>query len=426
MSISPSSFRLSRFILLAVCLALALAPAVAWPDSLQFVPGPVFRVDAPRPGVFVEGQPQAAKARNTGCTLVAWMRSGSDHRAHVIWGRQLCSSSPGPERVLVRTPGKTLTDFSLVAGGSHYALAWGVFDPVLYRWDSFVRIFNLQAVPVGPPIHIDISPTDPGEEVLVRDSPKVGIDDSGRVVVAWLEEVLTEDLNFFRVRARRYALDGTPGNEVEVDAAAGAYTVALAVAPDGSYMAGWDYYREDPAATDVRLRLYGPDDVERPVSFQPSAISGSCVRPAVESPALAASGSGFFVAFLGAVGQSPDGVNPRCIGVFAQVYDLEGGLVRDEFRVKRSSWSPIVQHNGSAFLVTWEAGPISGLPAPGGAPVPGTYAHPYGLNGYSVGPEMRVQEQQISGMAFGPSQALLVWAQNGVSARYLTAVSAEP
>ena len=424
MSISQSSFRLPRFTFLAVCLA--LAPVVAWPDSLQFVPGPVFQVETPRPGVFVEGQPQAAKARSTDCMFVAWMRSGSDHQAHVIWARQLCSSSPGPERVLVRTPGKTLINFSLAAGGSHYALAWKVFDPVLNRQDTFARIFNLQAVPVGPPIRIDISPTEPGEEVLVRGGPKVGIDDAGRLVVAWLEEVLTEDFNFFRVRARRYALDGTPGTEVEVGAAPGAYTVALAVAPDGSYMVGWDFFGEDPAATDVRLSLYGPDDVEQPVSFQPGSAPGACERPAVDSPALAASDWGFFVAFLGSVGQSPDGVDPRCIGVFAQVYDLAGALVRGEFRVKRSSWSPIVQSNGSAFLVTWEAGPISGLPAPGGAPVPGTYAHPYGLNGYSVGPEIRVQEQQISGMAFGPSQALLVWAQNGVSARYLTAVSGEP
>jgi hypothetical protein len=248
----------------------------------------------------------------------------------------------------------------------------------------------------------------------------VGIDDTGRLVVAWLEQVEIEGPDFFRVRARRYGLDGTPGVErVVAESPGNGLSLALAVAPEGSYMVAWEAFVEDPAETSVALGLYGPDDSERHVAFQPGSAPGACSRPATESPALAGGYGGFFVAFAGGVGQSPQGVNPRCVGVFAQVYDLEGALLRGEFRVKRSSWSPLVQHDRSDFLVTWQAGPISGLRAPGGAPSPGAYAHAYAASGFSAGPETWIQEQAITGLAFEPRRPLLVWREDGVFARYL-------
>ncbi len=415
MSPSPNSSRFPRFFAPTVLLALTLASSTAWPQPLTFVPGPVFRVDAPVPGAPIVGSPQAAKAPGINCTLVAWMRG----QARAVFAQQLCPDRFGPELVLARAPGKQITDFSLSAGWYNYALAWTVAGPAGQR-TTFARIFDIFARPVGPPFRIDMSPLEPGESLFVQSGPKVGIYDSGRLVVAWIEEVERGDLRFFRARARRYALDGTPGAEVLVGAAEGAYAIKLAVAPGGSYMVAWETYGEDPAATRVELRLYGADDIERPLAAQPGSAPVACPRPATEWPAIAGGYERFFVAFMGAVGQSPDGVDPRCIGVFAQVYDLDGGLVRGEFRVKRSSWSPIVQHDRSHFLVTWSAGPISTLPAPGGSPVPGLYVHPYELTGYSAGPEMRVQEQPITGVGFGPFRPLLVWPAGGVMARYLT------
>lgn len=402
------------------CLALTLASAPARPEPPRWAPGPVFRVDTPRAGARLLGEPQAAQAPGGDCMLAAWLRGGRDRRAHVISARQLCPGRSAPEIVLVRAPQKTIVGFSLSAGWHHYALAWTVSDPSTGLKEHFARIFDIFAVPVGPPFRIETPPLVPGEGLSLPYVMKVGIDDSGRLVVAWVEEVSRESAHFFRARARRYALDGTPGTEVLVGASRGGYEADLAVAPDGSYMVAWVNYDSDPAATEVLLHLYGPDDAERSLAAQPGEAPGACPRSATESPALAAGYDRFFVAFVGGVGQSPDGEDPRCLGVFAQVYDLQGGLVRGEFRVKRSSWFPIVRHDRSRFLVAWEAGPIPGIPAPGGAPFPGLYAHSYNLSGHSEEPELRVQPDGISGMALDPARALLVWAEDGgVFARYL-------
>jgi hypothetical protein len=67
-------------------------------------------------------------------------------------------------------------------------------------------------------------------------------------------------------------------------------------------------------------------------------------------------------------------------------------------------------------------GPIPGLPAPGGSPRPGAYAHPYAFNGFSAGPEVFIQEQEVGDVAFKPDNPLLVWSEDGVLARYLVQV----
>lgn len=129
-----------KILVTTFCLALTLASLPARPEPLRWAPGPVFRVDTPRAGVRLLGEPQAAQAPGTSCRLAAWMRGGRDRRAHVISAQQLCPERSGPEIVLARVPGKTINGFSLGAGWHHYALAWTVSDPATglrerHSWD---------------------------------------------------------------------------------------------------------------------------------------------------------------------------------------------------------------------------------------------------------------------------------------------------
>jgi hypothetical protein len=391
---------------------------------LRFVPGPIVRVDTSQTGTQVVGKPLAAEAPGSRKALVVWLQGGADGAGHVIWGRQLDSRARdgfGPQRDLARVPAQTIQDFSVSAGGSYYALGWRTFDPVLRQQELFARVFDLQLNPAGPLIHIALPPLDPDEQRVIPEGPEVGLDDSGRLVAAWIENVDPFGLgrfDLFHVRARRYALDGTPGTDIVGAASDDSRSLVLAEAPDGTFLVAWEGFDGDRQTT-VRALLYGPDNVERHLFLQPGEASGSCFHSS-RSPALAASAGSFFVAFEDRVGQASFGNGepvPECRGVFTQIYDLAGQNLRGELPVQRDSRSPLVQSNRSLFLLTWEGF----MTAPSGARRRGTLAHPYFANGSSAGPDASIQSQPVTGLAFGPVDALLVWKDRGVRARFLRA-----
>jgi len=369
--------------------------------------------------VQVAGKPAAAKAQGTASTLVAWLRAGPDGVAHTIWARHLNSGFSGPEVVLARVPGKAIRDFSLSAGANHYALSWSTIAPGQLQPELFARVFDLQLNPAGPAIHIAVDTTEPPGKVFVTDGPKAGVDDSGRLVAAWLEEVDLfglgrTDLSWLRVR--RYALNGQPVTDITGGSSEDSRGMALAVAPNGSFVVAREEYDPD-VETVVQAVLYRADGAPSPVFLNVGDGGGFCWHTG-KTPALAADSNGFFLAFADPVGRTlHQGLNPICQGLFGQLFDPTGQMLRGEFRLKRNSFSPIVQSNRTDYLVVWEGTP----PAPGGTPRHGAYAHPYfGINGLSAGPDLFIQEKPVTGMAFGPADALVVWPETGsVRARLL-------
>jgi hypothetical protein len=408
-----------RSLLLQALLLSTVVVSARADDPLTFVPGPVFRIDTPRPGVQVAGKPLAAQARDAAGTLVAWLRAGQDGVAHTIWGRLVDSGVLSPERTLVRVPGKAIRDFSLSAGAHHYALAWSTFDPAAQRLELFARAFDLQLRPAGPAIRIQIDITEPPGKVWVTDGPQAGIDDSGRLVVAWLEEVDLfglgrTDLSWWR--ARHYALNGQTETDITGGTSEGSRAMALAVAPGGSFVVAWEEYDPD-VETRVEAVLFQADGASPPLSLNPADGGGFC-RHTGKTPALAADANGFFLAFADPVGRTfQQGLNRVCEGVFGELFDPTGQILRGEFRIKRISWSPTVQSDGSRYLVVWEGFP----PNPGGVRRQGAWAHPYFTNGFSAGPDLFIQQTPVTGMAFGPAGALVVWEEGGsVRARVLS------
>lgn len=415
--------RTSALLLSLLLPALAAAPARG--GSITFTPGADFWVEAPKSGIQVVGKPLATKAPGISQLLVTWVRGGPDGVGHVIWARQL--DTPGltknPERVLARVPDKKIDDVSLSAGWYHYALGWRTSDPVTRRQAIFARVLDLHLNPAGPLIRIDVPVPKKGLS-YVDDGPEVGVDDSGNLVVAWIELIDLTGLGRFELAAvhvRRFALDGTPGPSMDIPAEEDSNHLALAVAPGGSFMIAWD----KPNQPAVHAELYGPDSVNRRLFIQPGEDTARCLRT-TQSPALAAGYQGFFVAFADPVGQAAYGnfgLDPGCLGIFGQVYDPSGQILREDFRVKRDSWSPIVRNNRDEFLVVWEGNP----PNPGGPRQQGVYLHPYFGNGQSAGPDLFVQKKPVTGVAFEAGGALLVWPdKGGVRARYLTEKRSTP
>jgi hypothetical protein len=401
-----------RSLLLQALLLSTVVVSARADDPLTFVPGPVFRIDTPRPGVQVAGKPLAAQARDAAGTLVAWLRAGQDGVAHTIWARRLDSGVLSPERTLVRVPGKAIRDFSLGAGAQHYALAWSTFDAKTQRLDLFARVFDLRLSPAGPIIPIAIDTTEPPGKVWVTDGPQAGIDDSGRLRVAWLEEIDLfglgrTDLSW--LRARRYALSGQAEDSVTGGTSEGSRALALAVAPGGSFVVAWESYDPD-VETRVEAVLFQAGNGS-PISLNPADGGGFCWHTG-KTPALAADANGFFLAFVDPVGQTfHQGLNRICEGVFGQLFDPSGQILRGEFRIKRISSSPLVQSNGGEYLVVWEGFP----PNPGGVRQQGAWAHPYFSSGFSAGPDLYIQKTPVTGVAFGPADAdaLVVWAEAG-------------
>lgn len=413
--------RTSALLLSLLLPALAAVPARG-DSSITFTPGTDFWVDTARPGTQVVGNPLATKAPGISQLLVTWVRGGPDGVGHVIWARQL--DTPGltknPERVLARVPDKKIDDVSLSAGWYNYALGWRTSDPVTRRQTIFARVFDLHLNPAGPLIRIEIPPSnDDYNLIYADDGPEVGVDDSGNLVVAWIELLDMTGLgrfDFAALHIRRFALDGAPGASMDLPAEEDSNHLALAVAPGGSFMAAWDQPTNRPA---VRALLFGADNVSRRLFTAPGEDTARCLRT-TQSPALAAGYQGFFVAFADPVGQAAYGnfgLDPGCLGIFGQLYDPSGQILREDFRIKRDSWSPIVRNNRDEFLVVWEGNP----PAPGSTRQQGVYLHPYFGNGQSAGPDLFVQKKPVTGVAFEGGGALLVWPDKGrVRARYLT------
>lgn len=403
-------------------LAFFALPLAAQPP-IVLVRGPVFPIDSPRPGGQVVGQPLTVKAPGISRILIVWTRGSADGAAHAIWAREIEEGSPThaltPERVLARAPGKAILDVSLSASWDRYALAWKTFDPALRRTEMFVRLFDVFLRPLGPPINIAIDTTEPPGQVFLTDGPRAGLDDSGRLVVAWLEEIDLfglgrADLTWMRVQ--RFAVDGSLESDLRWGSTEGSRALALAVAPGGSFLVAWEDYDPD-VATVTRARLYGPNDATPPVNLDPGQDTGFCWHSS-RSPAVAANYDSFFLAFADPLGRRVQGggTDPLCFGLFGQAYNLSGAHLRGEFRIKRNSWAPLVQANRSQFLVTWEGNPP---PPPGGARQPGAYAHPFRDDGQSAGPDLFIQRTPVSGVAFYGDSAVLVWADHGVKAREL-------
>jgi hypothetical protein len=252
-------------------------------------------------------------------------------------------------------------------------------------------------------------------------NPAVGMDDSGRFVVAWVVNSGSKK-QVTDVYARRFNADGTPADAGRMvnSYTAGTQQWPTVAAATGSYVIGWNSDGQDGSGHGVYAKRFTATGIEQaPPTGVPRGTGNefrvntytACTQ---SYPVAAADDAGNFACawtsspLNRSVGQDGDGG-----GVYAQRFGAAGHLQGAEFQVNQTTrnWqqSPRIGMSGTGdFVVAWESRTDTSNDV---------YARRYGAVGGALSAEFLVDAGPIlngaggsglGGVAVGPSGAVLV------------------
>ena len=181
------------------------------------------------------------------------------------------------------------------------------------------------------------------------DWPDIGMDDSGRFVVAWIRMGDTYNRPYGEyIMFRRYEADGTPaGGAVQVteDLNSRWYGPAVAVGDAGEFTVTWAI---GPFPYDIAAQHFNADGA---AVTEPYMVN-TCIEGNQGHPQIAGDGQGEYLIVWDSQGQ--DG---SCSGVYAQRCTQAGELIGDEFQVNTfvqdRQWYADVAATGDKYVVVW-------------------------------------------------------------------------
>ncbi len=194
-------------------------------------------------------------------------------------------------------------------------------------------------------------------------TPVVAANATGSFVVAWQTARAPGAAVPTVIRARRYAPGGTAiGNDFELNSTTTGFqgAPAVAIAPDGSFVAAWGVWTSffEPDSFNVRARRFGANGSPLGADFAVNTVTlGRQIEPAV---ALLTNG-GFVITWQG---PGPGSVDPNDDDIQARLFNAAGNPLGAEFRVNsapagtQTETSVAALANGG-FLVSW-SGPSAG------------------------------------------------------------------
>ena len=182
------------------------------------------------------------------------------------------------------------------------------------------------------------------------DWPDIGMDDSGRFVVAWIRMGDTYSRPYGEyIMFRRYEADGTPAGppvQVTTDLNSRWYGPSVAVAPSGEFAVAWAI---GPFPYDIAAQHFNADGM---AVTEPYMVNTSRQKNQGH-PRIARNGQGKYLV----VWDSQDQDGSYC-GVFGQCCGQTGELADPEFQVNtsvlnRQWYADLAGRGDNAFVVVW-------------------------------------------------------------------------
>jgi hypothetical protein len=241
--------------------------------------------------------------------------------------------------------GSTVT--TLADGG--FVVAWaGSRAAGSAEYDIFIQRYSAAGVPVNGEIQANTVAAG-GSATGFEHGPAVTAFADGGFIVAWLGPG-TESPNIF---AHRYASDGTPLGEFQINTSNGFHdTPVITALANGGFVAAW--VGPGTNGVEIRARRYAADGTAAGDEFVVNATqAGEQKAPAV----TALVGGGFVVAWSGPGADGSD--------IFAQRYAADGTAAGPELRVNTGVAGDQLRPTVSAlkdggFVVAWVGNPVAG------------------------------------------------------------------
>ncbi|MBD0272274.1 MAG: DUF4214 domain-containing protein, partial [Acetobacteraceae bacterium] len=241
--------------------------------------------------------------------------------------------------------GSTVT--TLADGG--FVVAWaGSRAAGSAEYDIFIQRYSAAGIPVNGEIQANTVAAG-GSATGFEHGPAVTAFADGGFIVAWLGPG-TESPNIF---AHRYASDGTPLGEFQINTSSGFHdTPVITALANGGFVAAW--VGPGTNGVEIRARRYAADGAAAGDEFVVNTTqAGEQKAPAV----TALAGGGFVVAWSGPGADGPD--------IFAQRYAADGTAAGPELRVNTGIAGDQLRPTVSAlkdggFVVAWVGNPVAG------------------------------------------------------------------
>jgi hypothetical protein len=205
----------------------------------------------------------------------------------------------------------------------------------------------------------------------VQTNASTGMDGSGNFIVTWESDAADGD--GLGILAKRFDTQGKPiGDEFQVNifTTGNQNNSAVAMSKGGKFIIVWESVAQDGEGRGVFAQLYDLDGNVVKSEFQVNVTTASEQR----EPAVAIDPNGNFVVAWSSNNQ--DGNN---YGVFAKVYDNNGNILKDEFQVNNFTtgaqrYPAVAMDQEGNFVVTWSSNAQDGDSY-------GVYAKKFDLNG---------------------------------------------
>jgi hypothetical protein len=278
-------------------------------------------------------EPDVAAAADDGRFVVVWTSAGSignDTEGTSIQGRLFNAS--GTPLATFQVNNVTTND------QTQPAVAMGPGGGFVVAWKSYTdgdqsgiqaRRFTSGGAPVASQFLVN------GFTTGVQGDPDVAVDPQGRFVIAWTSNEATGDADLESIQARRFAANGTPSAQFQVNQVTTGAQRRPSVAADGAgnFVIAWESDSGDGDATSVRARRYLAGGTALSAEFQVNAYTTSYQ----EAVAVTADAAGDFTVVWNSFGST--GTDAEGWGIHARRYD---GLFRDGFETGDTArWSSV-------------------------------------------------------------------------------------
>ena len=290
----------------------------------------------------------AVAADSSGSFVVAWESLGQDGSSYGVFAQQFNSAgSPLGSEVPVNgfTEGQQRRPAVAASGSGNFVVVWDSFGQDGWGFGVFGRRYDSAGAPLGSEFQVNTYTANS------QWNPAVAADGSGNFVVVWASA--DQDGSGDGVFGQRFNSVGSPvGSEFPVNTYTTNDQWYPAVAADGSgnFVAVWQSYGQDGEWDGVFGQRF--NSVGSAVGSE--FLVNSYTTGGQRRPAVAADGSGNFVVVWVGEGQNDYG------GIFGQRFSLSGGPVGSEFLVNTENtpnqrYPAVAAEVSGNFVVVWES-----------------------------------------------------------------------
>ena len=280
-----------------------------------------------------------------GGSIIVWSsRFSAAGRSNDILARRLdpLGGFVGDEfQVNMATEGNQTEPTVATGGRGNFAVAWE--GPGLEEEDIFLRLFDPNGKAVTDELLINSRTA--GRQLY----PSVKATDPGRLIVAWENREVVEDVNRTSIHARIFEPNGAPLGDDFV-ANADLYDCRypdVAADANGRFIVVW---MQERSANTIMARLFDPNGVPAAEPFEVSTTAiSSITRPAVAMTSLGR----FVIVWDGDPNRaSEDDIHARLYDPNAQ--PAGEPFVVNTLRAGAQQWPQVAMNDANEFVVVWE------------------------------------------------------------------------